>query len=815
MPESLTVRDFSAGWSPQVDPVNGPKNALLKMDSIELDQTGALKISPGTSNVFSFNYPANAHTLYSKFTQYGNTFYAALEDGTVYRNNNSIIAGGSTTRAAFVAAFNYIFVFSGTKRRKDDGLVTSTIGLIAPSAPVTTVGVAGILNGVYEYVQVNVFNHGNGYVAKSPIGAIAASVNPINATVDITPNALPAGDANEAWIFRRGVNLEQFYLVSIRNVTTGFALFNDAAPDSDLLELNITTNPFLNSTNSSGLPDDILEAVGQLAQRTVLFTGSMIHFTEPNSIDNYDTRYSIKYGGNQSTGTEIFLWAKKLGENLIIIGTTMDVYILTGSFTAFPDGFIDVYLRPLGTKVPPLYRDADVYQNNVVYCSNIGWILLSADGSYTPLCPPATDRLYRGETLNGYEGVPIYIFPQMDSSGVVARYSCGATRNKLFCRVPQIVNNDVHNALTYRMEIYDFVRKYWRPLRIAPRLIYACEDGSVIGFFNDTQRNLRYIDDPSTTLNNGAKQTVKILTTFQDNNTPFNRKEFFTLKLRIYTGGDAVDITAFANNDLSFPIPLGSVASNILKEISFNIQESIGPVKNIALELSGQVSNFILTDINATYELYPEGINFYRGLLPPRQGEFNKAKLLTWPIVINTMGAPAIFTPSVDGVNGTHLYIVTNRKQTIFYHASEELVGVDFDFTLASVDPLNLFELWKVGPPELVNMLPMSKRYDQVGPEELFRYGKLRRFQVRLKSEGSSIPYSLLFEDASQVSGSIVTVPNVEDVYEVSVPKTTAGQVVKIILGPTDFLFYRYYFRLQVATEGKDTENTYVVLPAS
>src|SRR2546430_5791139 len=45
------------------------------------------------------------------------------------------------------------------------------------------------------------------------------------------------------------------------------------------------------------------------------------------------------------------------GENQVIIGTTEEVYILTGTFITMPDGTLDVYIRGLGVEETPISID--------------------------------------------------------------------------------------------------------------------------------------------------------------------------------------------------------------------------------------------------------------------------------------------------------------------------------------------------------------------------------------------------------------------------------------------------------------------------
>lgn len=814
MPKTLTINDFSAGWIPQDDPVGGRKNGLLKMDSVELDQTGALILTGGVTNVNSTNYPADAHTLYSKFLSGVPHSYLATTGGHVYRDTNSLAGtGGSVTRAAFGSAFDYVFMFSGTFRRKDDGTTTSVIGVTAPTAPTVSLNGAGILTGDYEYAQLNVFNHGNGYLAKSALGAISSSVSPSNEKVSVTPVSL-GSDANEAWIFRRGNKLEQFYLLSVRNSGTGFGAFDDNNGDQYLLDFNVTINVFLAATNSTGLPDDVLEMVGPINGRMVFFTDSSIIFSEKNSPDNYDTRFAFPYASNQTTGSEIFLWARQVGENSIIIGTTQALYIVTGTFGEIADGVLDVYVRTLNTHYPPIGRDADVYNNSVVYMSNVGWILCNIDGSTVSLCPPSLDRLYKGVTYNGYGGVPIYIFPAADAGATVVRYACAVARNKLWVRVPTIVNNNPSQAFAYRMEVYDFVRKYWRPIQITPLLLWAQEDGAVMGFFSEAGplRNLRYLDDPFSATFNGTAQTVNILTPFHDNNELRNRKDSLTLKFRIDTGGSSLTLKVYVNSALSGPTTISSsIASSGLNEFTFDLSSTVGVVKNWAFEISGQAAGFRFVDLTLDYEPHPVPVQVFK-ILRQSLGEHDGKKFRprTWPFIIDTNGVNVTFTPTADGVALTSSTFNTSGKKHKLHFFKTDIYCNDLSGILQGN---NDFEVWDILPPNIVQILPIAKQFDQIGPIELFRLGTLKKFETRLIAfGGTTIPYIIYLEDTSIETGNITVVDGKEQVYNFNIPRTDAGTMLRIELGPTSFNFHRIYSRILVAKSGKDTENEWVDL---
>src|SRR5258705_11031452 len=97
--QTAIINDFSAGWIASDHHVNGRKNGLLRMESLELDNQGALQMTRGTKNWNSTNYGADAHSLYNAFLSGNRTHYLALTDNKVYRDTTNIFSSGSTVRA--------------------------------------------------------------------------------------------------------------------------------------------------------------------------------------------------------------------------------------------------------------------------------------------------------------------------------------------------------------------------------------------------------------------------------------------------------------------------------------------------------------------------------------------------------------------------------------------------------------------------------------------------------------------------------------------------------------------------------------------
>ncbi len=341
-------------------------------------------------------------------------------------------------------------------------------------------GDEGTLNGTYQWVQVNVFNDG-GFVTKSLPGPDTDPITIVNGFAHVTPfdPTIIAPLANEVWIYRRGGNLPVYYRVKVMTMDE-LGTFDDTVSDEEALITNVTLDPDV-QTIQDDLPAEILEIVGPVHGRMLYFTSTQVFFGE---IENPDAFNPSRTLNTTSSEAEKFLWARKVAENVVLIGTSVDIYTLTGSWITYPDGVIDVDIRPLGIDKPPICRDVAVYKGNVAYMSSRGWLLLSLSNDYASLINPSTKLLYDGVTRYDYAGVGIQVEPEF-------RYPCIIAKDKLYCSVPTI--SDYTDAASIadsdtwekRFEVYDFLQKYWRPHPYSPLLLDVEEDGTLLGFFDN------------------------------------------------------------------------------------------------------------------------------------------------------------------------------------------------------------------------------------------------------------------------------------------------------------------------------------------
>lgn len=698
----LIINDFSAGWVPSDDPINGRKNGLLRMTGLDLEQNGAVRLTGGSLEINTF--PTTANTIYSANFAGIKYRYAALQDGSIYRNGASISTGFTASKAAFVKAVDGVLIFYANKRIKDTGLAVTNLGVTQPTIyPVfQSLGTSTGLNlsGTYTWKTVWI-NRQASYIGRSksstssPETTIAPDQVP---TFSITnPNfAGVAPEVNEIWIYRRGGELDRYYKVAeIKQVAFGGAatfLWSDFTDDVDALTLGESLNEYLTTVKYTDTPDYILEALGQVNTRYIYFTQDQIIISERNSPDVYDIRNIIKISGSLG---ETFLFARQVGDNVILVGTSEDLYVLTGTFNDLPDGFIDVYFRSLGAKEKkPIGREAAVYSSNLIYMTAAGWAMYDyRSGDSKLLIAPNLDRLYNNEVCHGYQPVVLY------SAGVL-RYSCAVVNDKLYVSVQDKNGN-------LRVEVYDFVRAYWRLLSYRADMLAAEEDGTLIGFDYSTIKMVEL--DSKTVKTVGASfvdQSLEFLTVFFDGGTPRNRKDTQALKIQAKTDGGALLLEVYTDGNTTSYVKQFTFASASLTEFTFDASDIIA--KSYQFRIYGASAEFLLTNISVTYELHPEPLTSLI-LRPGNLGSNSRKYLPNHPMVIDTLGNVVNLNIIGDDTNLLSKAIQTTRKQSVDNFQQSFTPAKDFEYRLTAA--AGEFEFYELLRSSFMEVFPEQLNY--------------------------------------------------------------------------------------------------------
>lgn len=714
---NLTRTDWPLGWVPSSDAVNGDPAGLLRMDNLQRDEFGALTLVRGIQRLSqngSFNNYVDQ--LYSKLIGNQEIIWASLGPSgqSIIRSGSGSFGGDSSTvngndRTSFGDALGSVLILSGTSRIKDSGSAQQNLGLATPGAPTVNItnDVGGVLNGSYNYVQVNINNNGF-YVATSPVSNPAGPVAFINGTAAIT--AAPGDSQTTACrIYRRSFfiqgetpTLSQYYLVG--EVAPGGTL-NDNFPDVYLLQVDQTVNPFLKTLlagDPNGIPEPIYGVEGLFYGRMLYMTLSYIYISDFLNPDAVDSRWTLKAFGDP---TEKNLWIKKLTNNVIILGTSKNLYEITGTLALLPDGTIDIQLNPIGEAHPPLTLDCCATSGKIFYMGADG-VRVTA-GSNSELISPQLRSLFQGQNCHGIAPVVISQY---------ARYAMAIGKTRLYITLPLTDG-------TRWLLIFDLISKTWRIQYTDPVSLNVTQSDRVLVGYNTPGSNfsmgqLFEIDEGAGfntsdgTLLDGQK--MYFLTVYDHNGQPRNRKDTFTLKIVANTGGGDVDVyVGIDGGDLAF---LKTINSGGQQTHFISMKEkSLGFRYAVKLVDKGTLSFFKLFELTLEYDARPEQLNYLR--IPNNNlGSISRKRVVDYAFIIDTLGEDVTFTPFIDNSNDdispASGVVNHDAKQTFIHYFEQEQIGTDFGGTLESVDPLNPFEFYGLNTEEIVSeKMPVPAKF--------------------------------------------------------------------------------------------------------
>lgn len=589
-------------------------------------------------------------------------------------------------------------------------------------------GEQGQLRGLYQYIQVNVHDTGY-YQAKSEKGDTTTDIWISKGFATITPNAPTDPSVNQVWIYRRSVpraefipflgipKLDKWYRVLVINGSGGsFPSTDDKTSDIEaLLENNVFQETFVSVKD---FVDDILDVVANFNNRVVYMTISEIHFSDINDPSLIDTTISIRLSGSPSNKN---LWLRKVGEGTLYIGTTDDIYIISGSLVYNPDGTVDIAKAGLGINTAPISAQVSSDEGTFYYMSKEGWKSIS--GARTQSISGPLNRLFQGHVQHGLS--PVGIYP-----GNAAVYPVIYTKNKLWTSVP------LQNGERW-LFVYDVNKQYWFPYFTDPICLASEEDGTVIaGYGGGSGNYLRILDDPSAT----NQRDFHLLTIADDNEQPRNRKDPFTFKISADSGNVAVQIAIAKNGSNVFTV-LGSFAFNGKQEQLITIAETVGLGKNFQVRILGTaVTVFKLYNFTIEYDARPEQLTFIR--IPyTNLGTSSRKRFVNFPFEIDTLGVTCEFFPLVDGaIAGPSTTFSLDRKGTHIHYFDTEQVGTDIGGIICG-----FFEFYKVHFDEITSeKLPVPVTYLKIPQTDYGQPNRKRHssYKFRISTRNSLVEFT-------------------------------------------------------------------------
>lgn len=651
------------------------------------------------------------------------------------------------------------------------------------------------LTGYYEYCQVNVNNTG-AYFASSLRGPESTFVQLINGRAIVTPDIADLDpQVNEIWIYRRSATyvsdvvergeppqLDQWYKIKTLDSTTGFGAFEDGVSDIEAILGNST---YKEGTESiSRWTDQLIYGIaGPFGGRFLYMGDKDIYISLRFDPGRYHPRQSIKLSGEL---TERNLWIRKLNEQTCLVGTTEDIYEITGTMADLPNGGIDMRVNNLGVGKPPIAKSVAVENRNIFYVQARGISTLSEDVTV------GINNLFNGINCHGID--PVAVVP-----GGYGDYALAIGNNKLYYSA-QLING---NRVTF---VRDLAKGYWYMRTDGAYNFFTEEDGIVIGGFSDGY--LREIETRDDSL------PIYLKTTYDDNQQPNNRKESFTFRINVHSPNTAISVVVKNDADGETEVLNATLHENFNEGTTTSIEE-FSKCHKYQLILSGTTDIFKLHDYTIYYEALPEPLaylklkyNNYESAAPKR--------IATQPFVIDTLGNTIEIVPSIDQVAKTALQFNTTDKRTVLYYYTAETEGIDWEYEIRALS--GRFEFYSMMNPEILEVLPVAKKYDQVGPIEFNRVGTLMGMRIRMRvnigaNPSVIVPVKIYAQDELEYEYNITVDKATDQVFEkMRFPQTKHATVAKAIIGPTtpEVTFHRYWVEWLVNIGG-GPENSEIV----
>ncbi len=175
--------------------------------------------------------------------------------------------------------------------------------------------------------------------------------------VDVTHVDLYRKKLNDD-LTERDVLGESYHLVGTKKVTDSLIVFVD-----NMLDNVAVSQPTLNLYNIRA-PSEVRDIVGNFFGRTVYMTQDKIYLSQIEDPGLVDSRniYDVS-----SRDREINYWITKVGAAALLVGTSEDIYEITGTGVITGEYNTDLTIRPLGVDQPPISSIKLVYQDSVIY----------------------------------------------------------------------------------------------------------------------------------------------------------------------------------------------------------------------------------------------------------------------------------------------------------------------------------------------------------------------------------------------------------------------------------------------------------------
>lgn len=666
--------------------------------------------------------------------------------------------------------------------------------------PVFIGGTGAPLNGYYSYMQVDVNNTDN-YLEIGLASPASTEARVVNSTTQVTPHAV-AAQANECWIFRSSTQTPGYYLVKKITGARGFtpSAFEDNFSDIDALRLGIPLEYY-----RIAVPDDIQFVVGPYFSRMLYFDYSSMYISFIDDPGSVDSRFQYKICGDDS---EYILFAVKIIDGCVLVGTTEDIYEIRGSgvYDA-ASGTLDFSIRPLGIAAPPVSSACAIYNNNLIYLTVDGWRVLA--GTSSEAFSGAIELLFRNLTINGF-------YPLETASSDSNSTSCTVCNNKFFASM-------VHKTSGTRcLLIFDFMLKTWEYWTDAydsannPHMLYTTENGTLLFGTSSVGDKDLYRWGTDTRIDESIKNPFSLTTvvdfagkmnqrkgalTFTivaDTKNYSNVAENITIKLRGYTdtGYDEKTITASFNGK-------ATKVYDISPEHKGGGETWGGNYKGFQIVISGTVERFELFEYRIDYVEHPEQLKFLR--IPGTNfGVPSRKRASGFQFELDAIDATVKIVPILDQTTTLAAQSFTKAtnegKKTYTYNLEADITFIDVEFLIYSESDPGFFEFYQLLPPLAVEQLPPATTYLVLPRTNLGSDARKRAFQVGMiiDTKGETVRFTPYLDSVPQTAWETPINTSGKEVFVFHFtsdkPFTTLGGVISgLNTDPTPDVAFEWY----------------------
>ena len=641
-------------------------------------------------------------------------------------------------------------------------------------------GARGTLNGEYEYRAQLYYDNGF-YVAKGPLSDITETVFVTKGYVQLqSPPSLntdPFDYFTGVYFYRRNkaVNNKWVKVATLPITDPGFPYINDTVSDDDAQILGNETFQNLGNTSLQSVKSNIDEFFGMapFGERIVIITFKDILLTDRLNPDAIDTRFTLRlFGGND----EINLWIERVSAGVLLVATNKGIYEITGTLNDQPDGSLDANIRNLGENHPPIALDHWLDSGNIVYIAADGYRL--TNGNLSQLISADLNLLFNRENRYGLEPIITYLPAQ-------ARYPITIGHGNIWTSNPLRDGSRV-------VLIRNIQTGTWREWLSSPSCFFTEEDGTILAGYGNGDNYLRVIDFDFTYDGITGIPDILLETISDHNDQIRNRKDAFTLKLKMDTGNIGVGV--YLSKDEGSFIYLGTYQFNGPTEQLIDLYSvpalSLG--FRYALRLVGAatftVFNFYAFSIE--YDPRPEQLTSLR-IQPDNLGTFSRKRFTNYAGVIDTLSNTVTFQPIIDNVLITPVSTFnTPVKQTFVHYFDRERIGTDISGILTG----GPFEFYGTDKAEIVSeKLPIPVKYLVIPANN---YGSPNRkrhssYKFQIHTRGADVKFTPIIDTVSYAP--LIFSTNVKQTVEYFFTTDTIGIDIGGILetqADTPFEFY-------------------------